>query len=472
MLLGKMPRLSGSFGIQVFLALAFLIAGCADGPPTEPAPANAPTNAGKPILGDESRGPGADRPWHAADVNAYDSQVPLEWYDLAYRLVQSERLSPPMASRVFGYVGVTLYEALVPGMRGAASLQGQLNGLHDLPRAGGRAYHWPVVANAALAAALRGMFVGGSEATLAAIDALELETAESFTATLPAGIKKRSVDRGVEIANAILAWAATDGLAELRNCAYTAPLGAGSWEPTPPAFAPALEPCWGELRPFALEKNNSCDPGPPPEFSDVESSQFMAEAQEVFETSRGLTAEQATIARFWADGAGQTGTPPGHSISIASQILAGGGHPLDTAAETYAKVGIAVADGFISCWWSKYEYNLMRPITCIRKTLDANWTPLIPTPPFPEYTSGHSVQSGAAAQVLTDLFGAISFTDHTHDVRGFAPRTFFDFFAAAEEAAVSRLYGGIHFRAAIDRGVEQGRCVGRQVSALRMRTPS
>jgi len=233
-----------------------------------------------------------------------------------------------------------------------------------------------------------------------------------------------------------------------------------------------LEPCWGKLRPFAIEKSNSCDPGPPPDFSSVESSQFMAEAHEVYETTQALTAEQTTIARFWADGAGQTGTPPGHSISIASQILASGGHALDTAAETYAKVGIAVADAFISCWWSKYEYNLMRPITCIRRTLDPNWTPMITTPPFPEYTSGHSVQSGASAQVLTDLFGAISFTDHTHDARGFEPRNFANFFAAAEEAAISRLYGGIHFRAAIDRGVEQGRCVGHQVSALRMRTPS
>jgi hypothetical protein len=142
---------------------------------------------------------------------------------------------------------------------------------------------------------------------------------------------------------------------------------------------------------------------------------------------------------------------------------------LAAAAETYARVGIAVCDAFIACWQQKYRYNLLRPVTYLRRHVDPEWTPLLVTPPFPEYPSGHSVQSGAAFQVLTDLFGdGYAFVDHTHDERGLAPRAFGSFLEAADEAAISRLYGGIHFRAAIVNGVAQGRCIGTAVSALPM----
>jgi hypothetical protein len=141
--------------------------------------------------------------------------------------------------------------------------------------------------------------------------------------------------------------------------------------------------------------------------------------------------------------------------------------PLDRAAEAYAKVGIAVADAFISCWRTKFRENLLRPVTYVRSVIDPDWTPLLITPPFPEYTSGHSVQSAAAAAVLTDLLGPVSFTDRTHESRGLPARSFASFNDAAREAAVSRMYGGIHFRAAIDRGLEQGVCVGGRACALR-----
>ena len=180
-----------------------------------------------------------------------------------------------------------------------------------------------------------------------------------------------------------------------------------------------------------------------------------------------LAPEQEAIARFWSDDPGATVTPPGHSISIATQVLRREQARLALAAETYARVGIAVCDAFVACWHQKYVYNLLRPVTYIRRLVDPAWLPLLVTPPFPEYTSGHSVQSGAAFQVLTDLFGSgYAFTDHTHDDRGLAPRSFASFLAAADEAAISRLYGGIHYRSAIVNGVTQGRCIGAAVSAL------
>ena len=144
---------------------------------------------------------------------------------------------------------------------------------------------------------------------------------------------------------------------------------------------------------------------------------------------------------------------------------------LDSAAEAYAKVGIAVADAFICCWSTKYRFNLLRPVTYVRRLIDPSWTPLLITPPFPEYTSGHSVQSAAAAQVLTELFGPVAFIDRTHERRGLAPRSFGSFIDAAHEAAISRLYRGIHFRAACERGVQQGICIGKRVSALPGRGP-
>jgi hypothetical protein len=208
----------------------------------------------------------------------------------------------------------------------------------------------------------------------------------------------------------------------------------------------------------------------PPAYSEDPDSAFYAEAMEVHDTTQSLTPEQEQIALFWADNGGETSTPVGHSVSILAQILEQENATLALAAEAYAKMGIAVADAIIGCWQSKFEYNLLRPVTYIQAVEDENWMPLLNTPPFPEYPSGHSVQSGAAAEVLTELFGEdYAFTDHTHDERGFTPREFASFSEFAAEAALSRLYGGIHFRAAIEQGLVQGECIGQQVISLDFR---
>ena len=404
-----------------------------------------------------------------ATVSELGSDVALNWFRLSYIMTQQERLSPPVASRAFGYAGVTLYESLIPGTMDYQSLAGQLNDLGVVPGAqrGGQ-FHWPAVANAALAAIMRRMY--GSSASHDLIANLEAEFLARFEAEVPLGIVVASSKHGKKVAQFIYDWSRRDGFAELHNCPYTPPVGEGLWEPTQPGFLKALEPCWGQIRPFVLASAGSCDPGPPPAYSSDAGSQFFQEAEEVYEVVNNLTPEQMAIAAFWSDDPGTTGTPPGHSVMIAAQVIEQRGLALDVAAETFAKVGIAVADAFVSCWSTKYRYNLLRPITYVRSVmLDLDWTIPLVTPPFPEYTSGHSVQSGSAAQVLTDLLGDVAFTDHTHDARGLASRSFNSFFEAAEEAAVSRLYGGIHFRSAIDLGVDQGSCVGRAVSGLRFK---
>jgi hypothetical protein len=406
--------------------------------------------------------------WPSA--SAYTAEVPIRWFDLALELVRTTPgFSPPVASRAFGYAGVALYEALAPGMPGRRSLAGQLNDLGRPPGLSDRAYHWPTVANRALASILRSLFPTAVAESAAAIDELERRFASSAQAVLPLGIYRRSVARGEEVAAHVFDWSTTDGGHEafLRNFPpYTAPSGPGLWVPTPPGFLPALQPYWGANRPFVLPSGAACSPGPPPAYSEEIGSQFYTEAKECYEAAGSLTAEQDAIARFWSDDPGQTASPPGHSISILAQVATLLDLRLAGATEAYAKVGLAVADAFIACWNTKYRDNLLRPVTYIRNLIDPAWTPLLVTPPFPEYTSGHSVQSGAAAQVLTDLFGDVAFVDRTHERRGLPARSFRSFDEAAEEAAVSRLYGGIHFRAAIERGLEQGRCVGRYVSAL------
>jgi membrane-associated phospholipid phosphatase len=204
---------------------------------------------------------------------------------------------------------------------------------------------------------------------------------------------------------------------------------------------------------------------------------MYAEAWEVYETVRNLTPEQRETALYWADDPTLTATPPGHSLAIATQLIREEGASLARAAEVYARVGIGLADAFIANWNAKFHYNRVRPITYIQEVIDPTWnaasiTDPIYTPPFPEYPSGHSTESGAAAVILGTLFGADrEFTDRSQQRLGFAPRTYPSFWAAAEEAAVSRLYGGIHFRSGNAEGLVQGRCVGEHVVALDFAAP-
>ena len=406
-----------------------------------------------------------------------DAGVATRWFALAERLVQeSPGFSPPVASRALGYLGVTLYEAVQPGMTGYRSLAGQLNELGALPQPeAGETYYWPTVASSALASMTRHLFGSATGESEGKIAALEATFANRFKTKIDPEVFERSVTQGQRVAEAIYAWSLTDGGHEgyARNVAtYKPPSAPGTWVSTPPDFAAALQPTWGDNRPFT--SGAACPVTPPLAYSEDPGSAFYAEALEVQQTVASLTPEERTIARYWADNPAETSTPPGHWTAILTRFLSEGGYSLTQAAEAYAKLEIALADSFIVCWRDKYQYNVVRPISYIQQVIDASWntpkvTDPVVTPPFPEYPSGHSVQSAAAAAVLTELFGAVPFTDHTHDALGLGPRTFPSFWAAAEEAAISRLYGGIHYRAAIEQGLGQGRCIGGRVGALQFR---
>jgi PAP2 superfamily len=397
------------------------------------------------------------------------------WQKFALELTRhTATYSPPVASRSFAYLGITGFEAAASGSPTLNSLAGQLNGLTPLPkRESGKSYDERVVLNSALGAAVSELFSNTGPTGQRVLQRLMEKLTAEVSEGVAADIAIRSETYGKAVAAHIIAWSKQDGGADIVNMgfplAYTAKEGPAFWTPTSvigQQQAPLL-PDWGKNRTFAMPNGASCPLPAPPEYSEDKNSEFYKQALEVFETKKSLTDEQRAIARFWSDDPMLSPTPPGHWISIALQVLDRENADLDTSADLLARLGITLADAFIGCWHTKFEYDLLRPVTYIRRTMDPKWESTMNTPPFPEYPSGHSTQSAAAAEVLTAFFGDdYAFEDATHQKDKLKPRKFASFRAAAEEAGISRLYGGIHFRAAVERGLEQGRCIGAYANKL------
>jgi membrane-associated phospholipid phosphatase len=391
-------------------------------------------------------------------------------------------MSPPVTSRALAYIALALYESVAPGMPGHRSLAGQLNELQSLPLAQpDERLHWPTVAHSAMAGMTRMMFPHASLENKARIDLLERSLPQKLARdfdpqVVGAEVRTRSETFGRLMAMAIMTWARTDGGHEAwgplrrHQANYVPPSGAGLWVPTHPNFAPALLPWWGDVRPFVLPQADTCQAPTPPPYSEQVGSPFHRETEEVYRISQAATQEQRQVSLYWADDPLKTPTPAGHWTFIATDQLKVGKASLARAAQVYARLHLAMADAFIATWKTKYTVNLLRPVTAIQLMVDSQWVPtLMHTPPFPEYPSGHSVLSAAAAAVLEHEFGARTrFTDNTHNDRGWGPRSFASFRAAADEAALSRLYAGIHFRSGIEGGKVQGRCVAERVIRMAM----
>lgn len=291
-------------------------------------------------------------------------------------------------------------------------------------------------------------------------------------APVPIGPSRtRGLAWGQAVAAALLAARANDGSSAVVT--YIPGTGPGFWRPTPPAFAPALLPQWGDVAPFGVRPIETFVPKAPPALHTAKYAAEVAEVQSIGSaTSTTRTADQTVIARFWANGAG-TATPPGHWNQIARVIVAQTGLTVGEEARLFALLNMAMADAAVVSWKAKYDYNYWRPVAAIREAdtdgnpltvVDPAWTPLLVTPPFPEYTSGHSTFSGAAAAVLKGFFGTddIAFTAESDDVPGVF-RSYPSFSAAAAESGMSRIYGGIHFMSANRFGISSGTRVGNSV---------
>ena len=413
-------------------------------------------------------------PARAAAAN----EILRSWYSLLLELVRhTPTYSPPVASRAFAYLGITTFEAVASGSTALRSLAGQIKGLKDVPhREDGAAYNDAAVIHAAMAFAVHAYYSNTGPTGQRAMKALEKKLQLLAWQGLAEDVWQRSVAHGKAVAEHVFAWSKDDGGAVVENLGfplkYDLQKGPGHWVPTStiPWQQTPLLPDWGKNRTFAMPDGGACPLPPPPAYSEDPASDFYKEALEVHDTVKNVTPEQRAIARFWSDDPMLSPTPPGHWMWIAMQLFERDNTPLEKSVEVLARLGMAIADGFIACWDSKFQYDLLRPVTYIKKVISKTWEPVLITPPFPEYPSGHSTQSGAAAVVLARDFGEnFAFTDATHERDGLKPRNFPSFWAAAEEAAESRLYGGIHFRAAIAQGLAQGKCVGAFVNMLKTR---
>lgn len=399
------------------------------------------------------------------------------WYRLLLELIRhTATYSPPVAARSFAYLGITAFEALATGNAALRSLAGQVAGLGPVPARAAGAHDEACVLQAALSHAMAVHFGNTGPTGQRAMQAMTRQMDALAAKGIAADVMDRSRAHGLAVSQHVLDWSATDGGAVIENMGfphdYTLTEGPAHWVPTSTIAVQQhpLLPGWGKNRSFAIPADGACGLPPPVAYSEDPASAFYAQAMEVYQTGKSLTDTQKLIARFWSDDPMLSPTPPGHWVAILLGIFERDATPVDRQAEALALLGVAISDAFVQCWRSKYEHDLLRPVTYIRRVIDPNWEPLLQTPPFPEYPSGHSVQSGAAAAVLEALFGrGFGFDDTTHAEDGLPVRSFSSFAEAAEEAAVSRLYGGIHFPAANIQGLAQGRCVGAHVLRLKTR---
>ena len=402
---------------------------------------------------------------YQADANSFSSKVATDWMQAFRLIVKSEGKNPPQASRVYAYAGVGLYEAVMPGMTGYVSLRTQL-GLTSIPPTESLGnLDFEVSANEALYGIALQIFGTLKPENSQLIENLHTKYVSGLHAKLDGHLFDYSTDFGKKVSAATLNRAANDNFATTRNLVYTVPpasVNPANWVPTSSVLSP-LEPFWGQLKCFGMPSSSACYTPSAIPFDATPGSAFYNQANEVMTTGQNLTPDQTAIAKWWADGTGTTPTPPGHWVGIATQVALQKNISLAKAAEMYAAMNMVMADAFISCWDSKYKINLLRPVSYIKTyvTGGSAWTPLLVTPPFPEYPSGHSVSSSAAADVLTRLLGTVSFSDTSNVSLGFAARSYNSFNDAANEAAISRLYGGIHYREAIQKGLLQGKDVSK-----------
>lgn len=379
--------------------------------------------------------------------------------------------SPPVSSRIYLYAHMAAYETLIKGNDQYKSLYGQIENFPHIPDPENTVSYSLAGIHAFLLTGKRLVF---SEAMME--DSLQA-ILRSYKKEVSAAAWKASLAYGKKVSDLILNWAAQDHYADTRKLRrYNFLKEEGKWIPTPPVYMAAIEPNWKMIRTIALDSAAQFKPAPPLRFSKEKESEFYKLASQVYHAGRNLTPEQTDVANFWdcnpfavnvhghINFATKKLSPGGHWLSIAGISSQKTQADITRASAAYTLTAIALFDGFISCWDEKYRSHLIRPETYINAYIDESWKPLLQTPPFPEYTSGHSVISTAAATVLTGFFGdGFSFEDTSEIPYGYKARSFSSFTAACNEAAISRLYGGIHYQQAIDEGQVQGRKVGEMV---------
>jgi len=397
------------------------------------------------------------------------------WNKNLTSVIISDIFTPPVAARIYVYSHIAGYETMAAFDSDYLTLAGQLNGFDEIPAPPAPDQIYPPLA--AINA-----FVQTGKHLVYNTDALEEEFQKVLQRIDEIGIDdeifENSLAYGQQVSQHVIEWTKNDGYIERQAMPrYVLEDDPGKWQPTPPDYMPGIEPHWKTIRPLVLDSVNQFVPPPPTPFDTAKNSLFYQETMEVYEAVKSLDDERLEIAKFW-DCNPNISFTKGH-VMFYHQKISPGGHWLSIASiatqmedldmlerlKVFTLTSIALNDAFISCWDEKYRSSLVRPETYIDRYIDPDWRPILQTPAFPEYTSGHSVISSAAATALTHLLGdSFSFADSSEVDFGLPIRHFDSFYGASEEAAISRLYGGIHYRPAIENGVEQGIKVGKLIN--------
>ena len=398
-------------------------------------------------------------------------------------VVMGNNFSPIVASRNYLYANVAAYEVISGGYpRKYNSLAGQLRDLQNVPKPEqNKKINFEFAS--LLAFCKLGESVTFPEGSMSEyVDSLKIKAEDNG---MPDEVFENSVAYADTVASAILKWSKKDNYAQTRSAErYSVTDEEGRWVPTPPAYTSALEPHWNKIRPLVLDSANIFTPPPPFTFNVKDTgSDYYKQVMLVKDAVENLTPEQKHMADFWDDnpfklnvsGHVMYGTkkfsPPGHWMSIIGIAAKTAKADFGTTVYAYAKTSIALFDAFIQCWDEKYRHNTARPETVINKYFSADWQPYLQTPPFPEYTCGHSTCSSAAAEALTSVFGDnFAYTDTSELEFGIKSRSYKSFRHAAEENNWARFYGGLHFHHSCIVSTEFGRKVGTLVvDRLRMK---
>lgn len=413
-----------------------------------------------------------------------DQDLTTKWADMTlYITKNTPSNSPTYSSRCLGYIGLTMYESVVNGYPNYQSLSGQLDGLDSLPKPIlGKKYDWKLSLNAAQATILKNIYNQTSDKNKLKIDSLEKSIQENCNQnSQDKELIDRSVAYGKAIALRIFEWSKTDGghRGYLKNFdkKMVHPNRAGSW--SPPLYAQSfshypLHPHWGENRTFLKQDHEITDPKVIP-FDTLPNSEYYQQFSRTAKQKESLTQAQKEAAIWWSDDPDETFTPPGHSYYLATLVIKKAKPNLIKCTETYAKVGLAVADAFINCWKWKYKFFTERPNNYVTQHINQRWESFWPDPPFPAFPSGHAIQASATATVLAGIYGnKFTFTDDAHVGRkrdelrnvDYKARNYNSFWEVAQETANSRFYGGIHIPQDNERGLEKGKEVGENINHL------
>jgi membrane-associated phospholipid phosphatase len=406
-------------------------------------------------------------------VKADEVDVLHENEDQLTQIIIYDVFSPPVASRIYVYSSLASYEAVRFAKDNAPSIAENLHGFPAMPKPEkGKKYNYALAATKAFFTVVHKVVF-----SLDSLKTYEQNTFDNFKEQLDEETYNRSVAFGEAVAKAVLERAKADGYAKSRGKPkHLGSEEAGRWRPTPPDYLDGVEWCWNTMRPLALDTCSQFMPVRPPVYNADSNSVFFKNAKEVFNIGKNLSEEQRTIARYWDDNpfviehsghlmfGNKKITPGGHWMGIAAIAARQAKADAVKTAQTYALTAVALYDAFISCWDEKYRSNVVRPVTVINELIDRGWSPFLQTPPFPEYTSGHSTITAAAAAVLSHLYGEQFPFQDTSDLRYIGMQRHFESFQqAAAEASISRVYGGIHYRNSVDAGAEAGKKVGAYV---------